>query len=265
MKPAVLLSASLLASMVFTACSSGSVTVSGVNPQGLQSTFSQNSNQLQAEPAKAIQLEAINKETIEQQAQLRQKKVSVSEADVTTNDEQIKIRQMIAEAESKIADEDRQFAEKNTLTFSTKTAEQGKDIDIELFLYHPKYGAKAKSWGIDNANEFLMAARSPWRRFTLKLKLEGLFAPKGFNQQVLFWAEQADLLRISGVSKDQAWLLVANGITSVPDLARRNPIELGAMMVSMKLMAFQYGMDAPSMSELEDWSDEAKTLEPVLY
>ena len=99
----------------------------------------------------------------------------------------------------------------------------------------------------------------------LRLKLEGLFAPKDFSRQLLFWVEQADLLRLKEVNKDQAWLLVASGITSVPDLARRSSFELGAMVVSMQITALTYGIDAPSLSELKDWAEEAQTLDPVIY
>lgn len=274
MKSATLLTASLLSTFILTACSSGNVSVSGVNPAQLKTAVSQSATtslktetKAQLETSESIKLQPISQETVKQQASLRQSKTTLkAEEDSQSAEEAAEIRKLLAQAESKIAEEDRAQAKTATNAgFRTKTVEQGKDVDIELFLYHPKYGSKAKSWGIKNANDFLMAARSPWRRFTLKLKLEGLFAPKGFNQQVLFWAEQADLLRISGVSKDQAWLLVANGVTSVPDLARRNVIDLGAMLVSLKLMAFQYGMDAPSMSELQDWAEEAQTMEPVIY
>jgi hypothetical protein len=179
-------------------------------------------------------------------------------------EESLALQPLIAQAEAKIAEEDARIANVGG-DFLVQSADQGKDIDIELFLYHPKYGKKAKSWGIDNANEFLQAGRSPWRRWLLRLKLEGLFAPKDFSRQLLFWVEQADLLRLHDVNPDQAWLLVASGVTSVPDLARRSAFELGAMVVSMQITALTYGIDAPSLSELKDWAEEAQALEPVIY
>jgi hypothetical protein len=271
MKLNALLSASLLSAMFLSACGTGTVTVSGVSPERVRSGAQV---QAAAQPAKTelktdaiegIKLAPVSEETVKQQASLRKAPKIKSETRKVDDGEMAQIRQLIADAESKIAAEDALYAKSDKGGFSTKSAGHGEDVDIELFLYHPKYGEKAKSWGIDNAAEFLEAGKSPWRRFTLKLKLEGLFAPKGFSQQLLFWIEQADLLRVSGISKDQAWLLVANGITSVPDLARRNPIELTTMIVSIKLMAFQYGMDAPSVSELIDWSEEARTLQPAIY
>lgn len=185
--------------------------------------------------------------------------------EVFSTAEQAAIEKLIAQAEPKIAEEDAARGMQSKADFAIQSADQGKDVDIEMFLYHPKYGQKAKSWGIDNAYEFLQAGRSPWRRWVLRLKLEGLFAPKDFSRQLLFWVEQADLLRLKDVNKDQAWLLVASGITSVPDLARRSSFELGAMVVSMQITALTYGIDAPSLSELKDWAEEAQTLDPVIY
>lgn len=179
-------------------------------------------------------------------------------------EESLALKPLMAQAEAKIAEEDAQTA-KNDSDFSVQSADQGKDIDIELFLYHPKYGKKAKSWGIDNAHDFLQAGRSPWRRWLLRLKLEGLFAPKDFSRQLLFWVEQADFLRLRDVGTDQAWLLVASGVTSVPDLARRTPFELGAMVVSMQITGLTYGIDAPSLNELKNWVQEAQALQPVIY
>jgi len=186
--------------------------------------------------------------------------ISFSSAETRTVDALIK------QAEQHIAAEDLAHQANPTHDFKIKTAQQGKDVDVQLFLYDAKYGKQATKWGIDTAYDFLQAGRSPWRRWTLRLKLEGLFAPSGFSQQVLFWVEQADLLRLSGVDRDQAWLLAANGITSVPDLARRtNVIEQTALQVTMKIMALSYGLSAPSLSELKSWVTEAQGLEPVIY
>ena len=213
---------------------------------------------------KAVKLAPVSAETVQEQAALREtsRQEQASES-AYTPEEAAELRQLEASLADDIAAEDRENA--NQKDFAVKSAQQGKDIAIDMFLYNPKYSRKAKFWGIDNANEFLMAGRSPMRRWLLRRKLEGIITPRAFDQLVLFWVEQADLLRVSGIGRDQAWLLVANGITSVPDLARRNIIELGALRVSMGLMAIQYGMKAPDLDDLQDWSEEAKTLEPLIY
>ncbi|MGV3526401.1 MAG: DUF4332 domain-containing protein [Candidatus Sericytochromatia bacterium] len=256
----------LLATFALTACSSGNVQLSGsaLPPSVVAPATLTAADTLALAP---IALAAVSPETVQMQGELRKSVTRVS-APASTEDaaERLQIQQLIDSVQGKIAAEDAAYAAANPGDFRVKTAQQGKDVDIELFLYHPKYGSKAKSWGIDNAYEFLEAGKSPWRRWTLRLKLEGLFAPKGFSQQVLFWIEQADLLRISGVSKDQAWLLVAAGITSVPDLARRSSgIEQAALVLSLKTLGFQYGISAPNLDTFQDWVDEAQQLEPVIY
>lgn len=278
MKLTALVTGTLLSSLLLTACGTGNVTVSGVTASSVKSsvqttatapvkTEAKATAKTDAELLKPVALEPISKETVQAQAKLRQAPSvkATAETKATTVDEDAEVARLIAEAQSKIAEEDKAHASQ-TGDFKVKTAGHGSDVDIELFLYHPKYGSKAKAKGILTAADFLEAAKSPWRRFTLKLKLEGLFAPSGFNQQVLFWAEQADLLRITGISRDQAWLLVANGITSVPDLARRSTvIEQTAIVLNLKIAGLQYGMKAPSLDDFKAWVKEAQTLQPVLY
>ncbi|MGE3725067.1 MAG: DUF4332 domain-containing protein [Candidatus Sericytochromatia bacterium] len=223
----------------------------------------------QTTPKQTIELKPVSKETVQAQAQLRKaastapKQESSTEASPYSPDEVAALKELEASLADELQAEDQMQA--STQDFGLKSAQQGKDIDIEMFLYNPKYSKSAKFWGIKNANDLLMAGRSPLRRWLLKRKLEGLWAPGGFEQQILFWVEQADLLRITGVSRDDAWLLVANGITSVPDLARRNIVELAAMKLSISILALQYGMDVPSLDDLKAWTEEAKTLQPVIY
>lgn len=280
MKLTALVTGTLLSSLLLTACGTGNVTVSGVTAASVKSSVqttaatpakpeAKAASKTDAELLKPVALEPISKDTIQAQAKLRQsasaKTAPAVETKADSLDEDAEVARLIAEAQSKIAEEDKAHAAQ-TGDFKVKTAGHGSDVDIELFLYHPKYGSKAKSKGILTAADFLEASKSPWRRFTLKLKLEGLFAPSGFNQQVLFWAEQADLLRVTGISRDQAWLLVANGITSVPDLARRSTVvEQAAIVLNLKIAGLQYGMKAPSLDDFKAWVKEAQTLQPVLY
>jgi predicted small lipoprotein YifL len=227
-----------------------------------------------AENNAQIALKPVSKEAVASQAELikqsRAKETTTAAPSTTvyTAEELAELRKLDAEAQTKIAEEDAKYNQELMAenSFSTQSVDGGKDVSIEMFLYHPKYSDRAKFWGIKTANDFLQAGRTPWRRWLLKKKLEGLLSPKGFDQQILFWVEQADLLRIKGVSRDDAFLLVANGVTSVPDLARyNNVISVGALKISMGLMAFTYGFDAPSTRDIESWVDEAKNLPVVIY
>lgn len=150
--------------------------------------------------------------------------------------------------------------------FSTKSADAGNDVSVGQLLYDAKYIRSAEWWGIETANDFLMAGRSPFRRWTLGFKLEGFFKPSWFKPQLLFWLSQADLLRVSGVSREDSFLLAANGVTSVPDLARRNNIiDRGLLKVNMAITAALEGFPIPKMDEIEAWTNEATTLEPVIF
>ena len=254
-----------LLSSLLTACGSVSQPVASTLPVSRAAVASARTSQTTPVTAKkVVKLAPVSAETVQEQAALRETRRQEQATEAAYSpEEEAELRELEASLADEIAAEDRENATQKD--FAVKSAQQGKDIAIDMFLYNPKYSRKAKFWGIDNANEFLMAGRSPMRRWLLRRKLEGIFSPRGFEQLVLFWVEQADLLRVSGIGRDHAWLLVANGITSVPDLARRNIIELGALRVSMGLMAIQYGMDAPTLDELQDWAEEAKSLEPLIY
>lgn len=151
-------------------------------------------------------------------------------------------------------------------SFSVKTALEGKDIDIDLFLYNPKASKRARFWFIKDANKLLYAGASPRKRWFLERKLGGLFPSEAFKVQVLFWVERADLLRIKEVSLDDSYLLVMSGITSAPHLARfNNIIDQAALKIQLSLLAFQYGLPIPSLSKIESWTSDATKLSPVIY
>jgi len=277
----------LLASLVLSACGHGQVAVTSSAPATLQAMSPEQTLQppvassvsalpnLEPTP---IHLAPVSQATIRQQVTLR-KQAQAAPAAAPQNsqteafidyaaEELAQIRALLAKAQPQVEAEDRawQAEQAQQSDFRIQSAQGGKDIDIELFLYDARYGKKAKFWGIKNAHDFLMAGRSPMRRWMLKLKLEGLFAPANFSHQILFWVQQADLLRVSGINREHAWLLTAAGITSVPDLARRtNVIEQNLLVLSLKTLALSYGLSSPSKSELEAWVNEAQGLEPIIY
>ncbi|MBC7474059.1 MAG: DUF4332 domain-containing protein [Candidatus Sericytochromatia bacterium] len=151
-------------------------------------------------------------------------------------------------------------------SFGVKSANEGKDVNIDLLLYNPKAAKRARFWGIKNANKLLYAGSSPTKRWFLNKKLGGLFASQAFKSQVLFWVERADVLRLKNVSLDDSFLLIMSGITSVPHLARfNNPFDQAAITVQLSLLAFQYGMKIPKFDDVKSWTNEATMTAPVLY
>jgi hypothetical protein len=157
-------------------------------------------------------------------------------------------------------------SEGNKLNFGVKTYQEGKDVSVDMLLYHPKAASRAHFWGIKTANELLYAGASPTKRWFLEKKLGGLFASQAFKGEVYFWLARADLLRIKDVSLDDSFLLAMAGITSVPYLAGcNNPVTQGALAVQLALIAFQYGINIPSVNQIRAWTQEATMMSPVLY
>lgn len=167
------------------------------------------------------------------------------------------------------SDGDRDITQANNNSISgnlqIKTAGGGKDVPIDLFIQDPRVANRAKFWGIHSAYDLLLAGRSPFRRWVLKFKLGGLFYPRYFPAYILYWVEQADLLRIPGMSRQYAFLLQMSGITSVPDLARWAFLDQLAIYSNMGSVALMYGIYMPSFDEFKSWVEAARGLPAVIY
>jgi predicted flap endonuclease-1-like 5' DNA nuclease len=86
----------------------------------------------------------------------------------------------------------------------------------------------------------------------------------GINEhRLLVWVKQADLSRIKGVDVVYSSLLVAAGVATVPDLARRNPAHL-----HRKLAHVSQGTDlvrkTPGRNQVQSWVSQAKLLPRVI-
>ena len=85
----------------------------------------------------------------------------------------------------------------------------------------PSFAAsKLKSLGIRTTDGLLEAARTVKGRKTLAAKT-GIS-----EQQLLEWANVADYMRIPGMGKAKVCLVRAAGVTTVRELAHRNPARL---------------------------------------
>lgn len=86
----------------------------------------------------------------------------------------------------------------------------------------------------------------------------------GFSTEtILKWVNMADLMRIDGVGGQYAELLEKSGVDTVKELRNRN-----AENLTTKIEEVNNEMNLvnkiPSLSQVEDWIAEAKTLDPVV-
>lgn len=121
----------------------------------------------------------------------------------------------------------------------------------------PTYGKKLSDVGLTTTDKLLDACSSPKGRKETAEKT-GLT-----EQQLLKWANMADLMRISGVGEEYSELLEAAGVDTVKELKMRNAANLTAKMAevneSRKLVR-----QVPSESAVEKWVEQAKGLAPKL-
>ena len=129
-------------------------------------------------------------------------------------------------------------------------------IDIEGIGRHQANSLEAL--GVTTQEQFLAAAANPAGR-------QNLVARAGLTmEQVLTWANRADLARIEGVNGECADLLEAAGVDTVPELAQRNAANLYAKLVEVndeKIISH----DPPSAEDVTRWVAEAKALPRALH
>jgi predicted RecB family nuclease len=117
--------------------------------------------------------------------------------------------------------------------------------------------AKLKSLGIRTTEGLLEAAR------TVKGRKE-LAAKTGISeQQLLEWANVSDYMRIPGMGKAKVGLVRAAGVTTVRELALRNPGRLAQHMkeVNNKRKLVRV---LPSERSVEQLIEQARKLQPKI-
>lgn len=111
--------------------------------------------------------------------------------------------------------------------------------------------------GISNSAHILEAGRTDyWRE---KLVEQTGVAP----EKVLELVHMADLMRVGGIGPSQARLLMAAGVTTAVDLARRNPIFLQANITELNGIE-RLNERTPGLEVVLRWIEEARTLERVV-
>jgi predicted RecB family nuclease len=110
--------------------------------------------------------------------------------------------------------------------------------------------SKLKSLGIRTTEALLEAARTVKGR-------KALAARTGISeQQLLEWANASDYMRIPGMGKAKVGLVRAAGVTTVRELALRNPARLTQNMRDIRVL--------PSEKSVEQLIAQARKLQPKI-
>jgi predicted AAA+ superfamily ATPase len=113
--------------------------------------------------------------------------------------------------------------------------------------------ADLKSAGIRTTAKLLEQAKDPKGRKALAAKI-------GINQkQILYWANQADRMRIKGVGKEHAELLHLAGVDTVKELVYRNPAKLAKAMAAVNAKRKLVRL-LPSENTVVRWIERARKL-----
>ena len=121
----------------------------------------------------------------------------------------------------------------------------------------PAYAAKLAEQGIKTTADYLAKAADAKGR-------KALAEATGISPAlILRWANQADLMRITGVGEEFAELLEKAGVDTVKELKMRNPQNLAAAMEAVNAEK-KLVRRIPALSEVEKWIEQAKTLEPMI-
>ncbi len=121
----------------------------------------------------------------------------------------------------------------------------------------PFYATKLKAVSIRSSTKLLERARTPKAR---RLLAEKSGIPP---ENILRWANLADLMRVPGVAADYAELLAAAGVDTVKELKRRNAANLVARMQEVNERKKIVEL-LPSEKRVARWIEEAKLLEPMI-
>jgi len=121
----------------------------------------------------------------------------------------------------------------------------------------PVYAGKLKAAEINTVEAILEQGASKSGRKAMADKT-------GIDEKlILRWVNMADLFRLNGVGEQYSDLLEAAGVDTVKELKGRVPANLHAKMEEVNA-AKNLVRSLPSLSAVEKWVDEAKTLDAVV-
>jgi predicted RecB family nuclease len=117
--------------------------------------------------------------------------------------------------------------------------------------------SKLKSMGIRTTDALLEAARNVRGRKALSVRT-GIS-----EQQLLAWANVSDYMRIPGMGKAKVNLMRAAGVTTVRELAHRNPARLAQNMKEVNTRRKLVRV-LPSEKSVEQLIAQARKLQPKI-
>ncbi len=117
----------------------------------------------------------------------------------------------------------------------------------------PAFASKLTQAGVKTTASLLKSCGSPKDRETLSEKT-------GISSQLLLkWANNADLMRISGIGRQFAELLEASGVDTVMELKHRVAENLAAKMTEVNAQK-QLCRVSPSAATVAKWIAQANNL-----
>ncbi len=122
----------------------------------------------------------------------------------------------------------------------------------------PASGERLAAAGIKTTDDLLSAGARPYDR-------ERIAEATGISsERIREWVDKIDLMRVPGVGPQYSDLLVAAGVGSPAELARRNAANLEVTF--QEVVAARPGIvrRVPGEAEISDWIDAAGTLEQVV-
>jgi predicted flap endonuclease-1-like 5' DNA nuclease len=115
------------------------------------------------------------------------------------------------------------------------------------------YAKKLKSQGIKTTDDLLDAGGTKQGRKELAEKT-------GISETILLeWVNRADLFRIRGIAEEYSDLLNEVGVSTVVELARRNPENLHEAIAGVN-EAKKLVRRIPTLDQTKDWIEQAKTM-----
>ena len=126
---------------------------------------------------------------------------------------------------------------------------------IEIIGINEKQAALLEKEGFGNVEDLLPLTPSQIKKLAKKI---------GVSAGLLdSWQEHADLMRIEGIDPKFANALNLVGIDSVKEFARRKAKSIVSKLTDLKKEKPKVFTKAPTVSEVQKWIDQAKSLSGV--